>query len=334
MSRRTTALLVAAFAVLMVAVGLAVSVVDDGGGAAEAAPGTACIGDPPLVAVNLGFNGESAVTVVQPDGRQDVVTPPDWVATDPDFTPDRTRLVVAEADGDFESAGPGGSRLWSIGVDGSDPRPVTAEGGDDTDPAVSPDGATVAYRSGSSLATVPLAGGAPTVLVTGAVGDGVTAPEWSPTGERIAYVRLTWDAATSTEATEVWTVAPDGSGAAPLVASPGARTLDWSPDGSQILVSTDGGPGSGSGAGSVSVVDVAAGTIRPLADGAVRARWSRGGTQAVLLAAVDAQAYRLVERTVAGVDGADVSGGADRDLGVTIGFLYPYLDVAVASCPP
>ena len=40
------------------------------------------------------------------------------------------------------------SDLWTMGADGANPRQLTSAPGVETEPAVSPDGARIAYRSG------------------------------------------------------------------------------------------------------------------------------------------------------------------------------------------
>lgn len=327
--RRTTALVIAGVAVAMLVVGLVVNAIDDGGDAAG--PGTSCIDAPPLVVVDVGGGeGGNDLTVVQPDGATSVVAGPGDVLLDADVTPDRTGLVAVVARGDFASAGPDSTTIWALGLDGGNPRPLTEGEVTDEQPVVSPDGTTVAFvrRAGgtTSILTVPVAGGEPTVVVPGGGTAQATAPEWSPDGARIAHVRSpsTLDAGAS----EVWTVAADGSDAHPVAAVPHALTLDWGPDGSQLLVST----GVTLDPPTVSVLDLTTGAVRPVAEEAARGRWSRGGTQMVFLRHDGDSSYRLVERAVVGVDGADVSGRTERDLGVTVPFLYPNLDIAVAPC--
>lgn len=320
MSRRSTALLVAALAVAMVVVGQVVAAVDDGGTSAAPAPGAACITDAPLVVV--GGDGNE-LTVVQPDGTQSTITGPEDGIGDPDVTPDRTSLVATVT-------GAGSSTVWTMALDGSSARPLTEPDDDvfDTAPTVSPDGSRVAFvRDGAAISTVPLGDGEGAVLVAAAEDVVVAGPEWSPSGERLAYLRTA-----AGGPTEIWTVAADGTDARPEAPAPAAEaaTLDWSPDGTQLLGGSTGDP---DGPWEVAIIDIRTKRVRPLDGVGVRGRWSRGGTQVVRLATPDGRTGRLEERGVPTVDGADVSSGAARDLGVTLP-LGPEVDLAVAPCLP
>lgn len=200
----------------------------------------------PIAALDMdttGHDGLIQVYVLTADRRIERITG-DWVATEPAFAPDGNRVVVVRADGDYESAGPESTALWTVGTDGSDPRQLTGDD-DAAAPDWSPDGTSVVFTRTvlegdawrSSLATVPAGGGEPTVLLT--IGDGIDHPVWSPDGRRIAFVRTAHPTAPgSPEA--VWTIAADGTDARPLAPVTYPRSLDWHPDGTSLLAISDG----------------------------------------------------------------------------------------------
>ena len=107
------------------------------------------------------------------------------------------------------------------------------------DPQLSPDGKTVAFsvsqpdvpnnRAAHSVWSVPLAGGAPQKLV-----DQADRPRWSPDGKLLYYT------GTSGGASQIWSMAPDGSAAKQitrLATEASGQTI--SPDGKYLLVSSD-----------------------------------------------------------------------------------------------
>ncbi len=334
MRRRSTALVAAAVAVVGLAVGIGIDLVDDGDETSSAPSSDPCLDRPPLVAVagNVpGAVGQAQVTVLRPDGARAVATG-DWVATDPDLAPTGDRLVVTRADGDYESAGPSSETLWTVGLDGADPQPLTEGDVYDTAASWSPDGATVAFvriePDTTRVMVVPATGGEPTELVAAAGFRTLDAPAWSPDGSRLAHVRRQLGPNGEIVGAELWTVAADGSGATRLADVDGSATsLDWHPDGSRVLVSAH----VGERTGNLAVVDAATGSRTPVARDATFGQWSRRGTHIVHFTrtGVTREAdWRLVESPFAGGALGDA-----RDLGIT-DYLYGYFGLSVGACAP
>ena len=124
--------------------------------------------------------------------------------------------------------------LYAMQPDGSGRRRITDFGTDDTAPAVSPDGRTIAFVHqladvAPAIATVPIGGGVVTWLTDPEffVTDG---PTWSPDGTEIAF------AGTHGEGQRIYVMNADGSDARPIT----GRNVhwpdgpSWSPDGSTI----------------------------------------------------------------------------------------------------
>ncbi len=110
------------------------------------------------------------------------------LASDPQLGPGGSPVVACVATFDRERDAIV-HRLHVFEPDGA--RALTA-GPDDREPALSPDGRTLAFVSGGEkthLAILPLDGSAP-VRTVGAACDAIADPAWSPDGRRIAFTAL------------------------------------------------------------------------------------------------------------------------------------------------
>jgi hypothetical protein len=144
----------------------------------------------------------------------------------PTIAPDGESFVFVKRDGDDTD-------LFLQRIDGTKPIPLTTDcTQDDADPAFSPDGRTIAYRSDCG-------GGG--IFVMGATGEAsrrVTdfgyAPAWSPDGTELAVVTERTGAPTSRNSvSQLWAVKVD-SGARRRVTELDAMAPTWSPDGRRI----------------------------------------------------------------------------------------------------
>lgn len=116
------------------------------------------------------------------------------VASDPQVSPDGTRVAYVVAVNDKDTDRPATS-IWVAPADGSSPAQQFTTGAKDTSPRWSPDGKWLAFVGDrgdeSQLYLASLTGGEP-LAITGAP-FGVSLPAWSPNSARLAYVAPTGD---------------------------------------------------------------------------------------------------------------------------------------------
>lgn len=130
--------------------------------------------------IAYSWNGE--IWVAGFDGSDPAqVTSGIGFAHSPDWSPDGQRLA-------FEVEEASGWNLYTIGVDGTDPTPITVDSpGDDLDPAYRPDGQRLAFHSvrGSQKIVTTALDGSDLVEIVDVGWD----PSWSPDGRLIAFHR-------------------------------------------------------------------------------------------------------------------------------------------------
>jgi Tol biopolymer transport system component len=174
--------------------------------------------------------------MIEPTNTEDYVFLAAW-AKDPDWSPAGEQLIFTSDKGGLDSF----SRdlyLWYSETWDAPPYALQASydvGMSQEGPSLSPDGDQVAFTVRIDLGngnrvteiwTLDLNNGTWNVLV--APPEGAYDPDWSPTGEDIAY------AARTNGVTDIW-VAPVGEGAAYQVTTMGDCTAPaWSPDASQL----------------------------------------------------------------------------------------------------
>ena len=154
----------------------------------------------------------------------------------PAWSPDGRRIA-------FQSNADGPYHVYVMDADGSNVRRVTSGDQDDRHPAWSPDGRYLAMDSGDpghrEIWVSEVATGARTQLTK--LGATTSFPSWSPDGKRISFYVY------REGAMDLWTVASDGTGAAPLTrglaresalqCTFACHAASWSPDGSRVALS-------------------------------------------------------------------------------------------------
>jgi dipeptidyl aminopeptidase/acylaminoacyl peptidase len=167
-------------------------------------------------------------------------------------------------------------RIWTLDVNGGEPRPLPSGSGDDGNPCWSPDGKHIAYisrREGEKekpqLSVIPADGGEPRRVC--AMPNGVEAAAWSPDGSRIAFISLEGPEPGRDPKVigpdrhrHLWTVRPESDVPEP-VTPPDVTIWEyaWSPDGTRLAVYYTTGPGETDWyRGQIGVVPVGGGAVR------------------------------------------------------------------------
>jgi len=193
---------------------------------------------PGRIAFDLGHdpNGNSStLAVISPDGTgyRDITTLADGLASDPAWS----RAGVATLFYDVSSAT--ATHIFSIELVSGPPKQLTSGAVHDFDPAVSPDGRSLAFDRApggasagpASIFILDLASGQLTRATTPPAGatDGDLYPDWSPDGTHLAYEE---------DGSIAIVDLRDGSTRTVLTPRQPAHRPKWSPDGQSILFGT------------------------------------------------------------------------------------------------
>ena len=154
--------------------------------------------------------------IMNVDGSGQTVLPSPYISS-PSFSPDGERIVFYAWEG-----WPQGSGLWTLKVDGTDPRLVVRDG-EARYPRWSPDGKLIAYAARNSIHVISAHGGNSNKLA-----DGSIQPSWSPDSQRLVFKGCEGPAC------GLYLMNIDGSGKTRLTTTADDTVPAWSPDGSKV----------------------------------------------------------------------------------------------------
>ena len=253
-----------------------------------------------VVIANPSVPVRGELFVMRADGtyvRQ--LTRSDGQERSPSWSPDGSRMVFTRGVPDSQRAA-----VYTIHADGTGLRRLRAATAAYTEPAWSPDGRSIVVGRDGDLITVNPDGSNPRRIAgVGRRGHLFSSPAWSPTGERISFIRRCYTACTPTDA-GLWTVGRQGE--RPHRVTADAHHAAWAPDGSRLAVveATN---------RTIHILSPTGRSLRKLGFNAVSVSW-----QPICARSGGPRADRLVGTArgelICGLGGADrITGGRGRD---------------------
>jgi TolB protein len=202
---------------------------------------------------SFGPNGQKVAFVRESDsaGYGDI-----WTMTPTGGSVER--LTSSTAYDDTPAIGPSGARIaftryteagsgdiWIMNIDGTGLTRLTDTRSLESDPVFAPDGATIAFTCTADrreICTMNVDGGGRTQLTDCAERDCV-APDYSPSGGKIAFAGYCLKDEPCEGSAEIWTISPNGNNKTRLTPVGGwAEYPHFSPDASKIGFSSGGRP--------------------------------------------------------------------------------------------
>jgi Tol biopolymer transport system component len=180
-------------------------------------------------------DGNAEIYTMYPDGSNPIrLTNSAGDDISPTWSPNGSQVAfVSNRDGNFE--------IYVMNADGSGQTRLTTNSVLDAGPTWSPDASKIAFvseRDGGRQIHVMNADGSSPINLSNTVGTrSDEQPHWSPNGTRIAFSRSGGTAGNG----EVYVMNVDGSGQTNVsnVFASNDAPLDWSPDGSQLVIASN-----------------------------------------------------------------------------------------------
>jgi len=198
--------------------------------------------------------GYDDVYVANADGSDVVRLTYERGARLPAWSPDSSRIAYASQQPD------GGSQIFAMDADGSDPNQLTSGPAFNMRPAWSPDGASIAFESvfdrNSDVYVMSADGSDPHRLTNDLAWDGD--PVWSPDGDHIVFVSDRDPSGIymmNADGSDVRLIEPDDDVANPNIA--------WAPDGRFLAFTSSRGPGFGR---AIYVLELSSGVVIQITD--------------------------------------------------------------------